>query len=170
MSTVSPLPDRINAEDSITSASSSIEMDKKATSAHIEYPGGFKLAAIVACRFTSTFLVALDNTIIVTAILRISGRFKALDDVVWYGGAFLLTQCAFQLLFGKLCTIFSIKWVFISSLIIFEVGSALCGAAPTSAVFILGRASAGSWSCGIFSGGLVAIAHCIPLVERPICK
>lgn len=134
------------------------------------YPHGFKLFALVTCLFTSTFLVALDNTIVTTAIPRITDHFKALDDVAWYGSSYLFTTCAFQLLFGKLYSIYPIRWIFLGSLAIFEIGSALCGGAPTSTAFIVGRAIAGTGSAGIFSGSLIVMAHTIPLVKRPMCK
>lgn len=132
------------------------------------YPTGFKRFAIVFCLFTSTFLVALDNTIIVTAIPRITDQFEALKDVSWYGGAYLFTTCAFQLLFGKLYTKLSIRWIFLLSLLVFEAGSTICAAAPTSGLFIFGRALAGVGSAGIFSGGLVVTARSIPLAQRPM--
>ena len=134
----------------------------------ITYPSGFKLAIIVVSLCISIFLMALDNTIIATAIPRITDYFKALNDVGWYGSAYLLTTCAFQLLFGKLYTYFSIKWVYLIAIFIFEVGSVVCGAAPTSTALIIGRAVAGVGSAGIFSGALVIIAYSVPLVKRPI--
>ncbi len=75
-----------------------------------------------------------------------------MTDIGWYGSAYLLATCAFQLLFGKLYTFYSVKATFLSAVFIFEVGSAICGAAPTSVVFIVGRAIAGLGSAGIFSG------------------
>ena len=50
-----------------------------------EYPTGAKLGIIVASLCLSVFLMALDNTIIATAIPKITDQFKALDDVGWYG-------------------------------------------------------------------------------------
>lgn len=50
-----------------------------------DYPTGAKLGIIVASLCLSVFLMALDNTIIATAIPRITDHFKALDDVGWYG-------------------------------------------------------------------------------------
>jgi MFS family permease len=81
--------------------------------------------------------------------------------------AYLLTTCAFQLFFGKLYTFFSIKWVFLIALIIFEIGSAICGAAPNSAALIIGRAVAGVGSAGIFSGAILIVAATVPLRQRP---
>ena len=82
--------------------------------------------------------------------------------------AYLLTTCAFQLLFGKFYTFFSIKWVYLVAIGIFELGSLVCGAAPTSVALIIGRAIAGIGSAGIFSGALVIVAYTVPLVKRPI--
>lgn len=75
-----------------------------------------------------------------------------MTDIGWYGSAYLLTNCAFQLLFGKTYTFFSVKFTFLSAILLFEIGSAICGAAPNSVAFIFGRAIAGLGSAGIMSG------------------
>lgn len=71
-------------------------------------------------------------------------------------------------MFGKLYTFFSIKWVFLGAIGVFELGSLICGVAPTSAALIVGRAIAGVGTAGIFSGALIIIAHSVPLHKRPI--
>ena len=58
---------------------------------------------------------------------------------------------------GRLSTFYSPKWVFLASIVIFEIGSVICGAAPNSTAFILGRAVAGLGSAGIFSGTIIII-------------
>ena len=65
------------------------------------YPHGLRLTLIFISLVLTTFLVALDATIIATAIPTITAQFQSLDDVSWYNTAFLLTQCAFQLPFGR---------------------------------------------------------------------
>jgi MFS family permease len=45
-----------------------------------------------------------------------------------------------------------VKTVFLSSIALFEIGSAICGAAPSSTAFIIGRAIQGVGAAGIFSG------------------
>jgi hypothetical protein len=132
------------------------------------YPSGVKLGLITLALCLSVFLVALDNTIIATAIPKITDHFNSLGDVGWYGSAYLLTTCALQLFFGKMYTFFSIKYVYLTAIFIFEVGSAVCGAAPTSEALIVGRAVSGVGSAGIFSGALVIIAYTVPLVKRPL--
>ncbi|MCJ1380208.1 hypothetical protein MMC17_003311 [Xylographa soralifera] len=117
--------------------------------------------------FMSMFLVALDRTIISTAIPQITDEFNSLPDVGWYGSAYLLTCCSFQLLFGKFYTFFAVKVVLLASILLFEVGSVVCGAAPSSVAFIVGRAIAGIGAAGIFAGAIVCIVYAVPLEKRP---
>lgn len=86
----------------------------------------------------------------------------------WYGSAYLLTTASFQLLFGKIYTFFSLKWVYLIAIAIFELGSLVCGVAPNSIALIIGRAIAGIGSAGIFSGAMIIIAYSVPLAKRPI--
>lgn len=78
----------------------------------------------------------------------------------------MLTMCAFQLTFGRVYTFYSPKWVFLFAIGLFEVGSAISGAAPNSVSFIIGRAIAGLGAAGIFSGGVILITHTVPLRQR----
>ncbi|KAH8812850.1 putative MFS aflatoxin efflux pump [Xylogone sp. PMI_703] len=126
-----------------------------------------KLTLLLISVFTSMFLVSLDRTIITTAIPRITDEFNSLPDVGWYGSAYLLTCCSFQLLFGKLYTFYSIKTTFLGSILLFEIASAICGAAPSSTVFIVGRAISGIGAAGIFGGTIVCIIYAVPLEKRP---
>ncbi|PYH90940.1 MFS general substrate transporter [Aspergillus ellipticus CBS 707.79] len=133
----------------------------------IVYPSGLKLALLIISIFVGMFLVSLDRLIISTAIPQITDEFDSAGDIGWYGTAYLLTNCAFQLMFGKIYPFFSIKTTFVASIILFEAGSALCGAAPNSIAFILGRAIAGMGSGGILSGTIVVIVYSVPLHKRP---
>ncbi len=109
-----------------------------------------------------------DRTIIATAVPRITDDFNSLGDTGWYGSAYLLAQCASQLLFGRIYTFYNPKWVFLVSIGLFEVGSAICGTAPSSIAFIIGRAIAGLGNSGIFSGAIVIMVYIVPLHKRPI--
>ncbi|KAJ7618232.1 putative HC-toxin efflux carrier [Mycena rosella] len=134
----------------------------------VEYPEGVKLVLISLALCLSVFLVALDNTIIATAIPKITDQFKSLDDVGWYGSAYLLTTAAFQLLFGRFYSFLSMKWVYIGAISVFELGSLICGVAPNSNALIVGRAIAGLGSAGIFTGALIIVANSVPLGKRPM--
>jgi MFS family permease len=131
------------------------------------YPTGPRLWILVASIFVAMFLVSLDRLIISTAIPQITDDFKSVTDIGWYGSSYLLTQCCFQLMYGKIYTFFSIKAIFLANIFLFEVGSAVCGSAPNSVAFILGRAIAGVGSAGITSGVIVILVYAVPLHRRP---
>jgi len=80
----------------------------------------------------------------------------------------MLTVSGFMLLLGRVYTFYSPKWVFLTCIAIFELGSAVCGAAPTSTAFILGRAIAGVGAAGIMNGGIMIMVNIIPLAKRPM--
>ncbi|KAK0610986.1 major facilitator superfamily-domain-containing protein [Immersiella caudata] len=133
-----------------------------------EYPSGMKLGLITLALCLSVFLMALDNSIIATAIPEITNEFKSLPDVGWYGSAYLLTTAALQLLFGRFYTFFSIKLIYLIAIFIFEVGSLICAVAQNSVTLIVGRAVAGVGSAAVFSGALIILAYSVPLEKRPI--
>lgn len=79
----------------------------------------------------------------------------------------MLTAACFFPICGRIYQMVSTKWGYIISILVFEIGSALCGAAPNSIAFIIGRAIAGSGSAGIFNGGFLVMLPMIPLRKRP---
>ena len=67
------------------------------------------------------------------------------------------------------CFYVQVKSTFLTAIGLFELGSLICGAAPTSTALIIGRAIAGLGVGGIFSGALVILAYSceFPPVFRP---
>ena len=62
---------------------------------------------------------------------------------------------------------FPAKWIFLILVAIFEIGSLICAAAPTSNAFIVGRTVAGIGGAGIVSGGTILMVRLLPLRKRP---
>ncbi|KAI8286503.1 Efflux pump aflT [Colletotrichum sp. SAR11_57] len=144
------------------------EQDAQSQAEIIEvYPSGPALTAISIGLFLAILCFGLDRSILATAIPKITSEFNSLSDVAWYGSAYLFTQCSFQLLFGKLYAEYSIKWIFLIGLAIFEVGSVVCAAAPNSVVLIVGRAVSGVGAAGLMTGALIIITKSVPLHKRP---
>ncbi|KAL6857305.1 major facilitator superfamily domain-containing protein [Trichoderma novae-zelandiae] len=133
-----------------------------------QYPPNHKRILIMLALYLAIFLVTLDQNILATAIPRITDEFHSLNDVGWYGTAYLLTMCSFQLMMGKVYKYYPAKPVFLAGIFLFEVGSAICGAAPNSDAFIVGRAIAGLGSSGMFSGLMVIMFNIVPLQQRPV--
>ena len=65
-------------------------------------------------------------------------------------------------------TFFPAKWTFITTAVIFEIGSIVCAAAPTSPAFIVGRAIAGIGSAGTIVGANIVFVDLLPLEKRAI--
>ncbi|KAL4886462.1 major facilitator superfamily domain-containing protein [Aspergillus karnatakaensis] len=116
---------------------------------------------------STLFCVSLDAAILATTIPKITTYFNAPDDIAWYGSSYTFATCAVQLVFGKLYQFHPSKPVFLSSLLVFEVGSLLCGVVTTSDMLIVGRTIAGLGATGLFSGCLIIIAKAVPLRVRP---
>ncbi|KAK5946085.1 hypothetical protein PMZ80_000224 [Knufia obscura] len=156
----------VQAGDHVDDKTSREQEPSKDSSEHT-YPPTNKAIAIFAGLFLTTFLIALDRLIIGVAIPSITDEFDSLGDVGWYGSAYLLTSCAFMLLMGRVYTFYHPKWVYLSSLIVFEIGSAVCGAAPSSTALIIGRAVAGLGNAGLFQGAVIIVVYIVPLHKRP---
>ncbi|CAD6962975.1 unnamed protein product [Tilletia controversa] len=120
--------------------------DKKKQSSEVspsagEYPTGIRFTLIVLACALFIFLVALDQTIVSTAIPVVTNQLYAN---------------------------FSVKWVYLASFAIFEVGSLICALATDSPMFIVGRAIAGLGLAGGYSGSLIIVTMIAPLEVRPL--
>ncbi|KAK3688242.1 major facilitator superfamily domain-containing protein [Podospora appendiculata] len=148
-------------------SSSSNPTDTHAELHSEHYPSIAKLMFICLGLFLAVLCVGLDRLILATVIPKITSDFASLPDIGWYGSAYMLTSCCFQLMFGKLYAGYSVKWLFVITLSIFELGSIICASAPNSPTLIVGRAVAGLGSAGVLTGAMVILTHSVPLHNRP---
>ncbi|KAK5080664.1 hypothetical protein LTR05_008368 [Lithohypha guttulata] len=131
------------------------------------YPSRKVVLPAMAAVYMAVFLVALDRTIIGTAIPTITNDFKSFGDVAWYESGFLLPLSIFQLSFGLVYKYYSTKWVLLSLVAIFEIGSIICAAAPNSSALIVGRVVQGIGGAGISAGAFLLVSLLVPLQARP---
>ncbi|KAF6832767.1 MFS transporter [Colletotrichum plurivorum] len=104
------------------------------------------------------FAAAVDNTILGTAIPRITAEFNSLEDAGLYRSASLVASMALQLPYGKAYAQFNVKWIYLGSLLVFEAGSVLCAAAPSSRALIAGRVVSGIGAAALYSGAIVMLS------------
>ncbi|KAM7222547.1 hypothetical protein V8F06_002041 [Rhypophila decipiens] len=133
-----------------------------------EYITGTPLYLLITGLMLSVFLISIDRTIISTAIPFITSEFESTPDIGWYGSSYLLTACAFQPVFGRIFMLFDVKKAYLLAMFFFELGSLICGVAPTSMALIVGRAIAGFGCAGILTGSFVVVATAVPLRLRPV--
>ncbi|ETS85984.1 hypothetical protein PFICI_04009 [Pestalotiopsis fici W106-1] len=128
----------------------------------------WRLTTVIGSLCLGVFLFGLDVNIISVAIPHITTEFQSLADVAWYGSAYMLTLTAFQPMFGNLYKYFNAKVVYLTSLVIFEVGSAICAGSPSSAVLIFGRSWLGLGAAGLLQGALAIIGQTVTIDRVPL--
>ncbi len=95
------------------------------------------------------FMATLDNQIVATALPTIVGEFGQIERFGWIGSAYLLAVSAVMPLYGKLGDLFGRKYVMMAAIIIFTVGSTLCGLAVSMDTLIAARVLQGLGGGGI---------------------
>jgi EmrB/QacA subfamily drug resistance transporter len=112
------------------------------------------------------FLAALDQTIVATALPTIVGDLGGLSHISWVVTAYLLAQTVVTPLYGKLGDMYGRKIVLQSALVLFLVGSALCGLSQSLDELIAFRALQGLGGGGLMVSAQAAIGDVVPPRER----
>ena len=94
---------------------------------------------VVLCIMLSLFMSAIEVTIVATAMPQIVRELGGFSLYAWVFSAFLLTQTATTVIFGKLSDIYGRKPVIVGGTIVFLIGSALCGVAWSMGSMIVFR-------------------------------
>ncbi|KAJ6495364.1 ABC transporter [Mycena sanguinolenta] len=128
---------------------------------------GRKLAIVFVAMLLSLLLIALDQTILSTALPRIASDFNNFSLQGWVATSFVLAQTVFILFYGQVLRIYPSKWVLIASIVIFEAGSLLCGLSQNVDQLIAGRTVSGLGAAGIFVAMFPVIAQATRLEDRP---
>ncbi|KAE9384428.1 MFS general substrate transporter [Gymnopus androsaceus JB14] len=126
-----------------------------------------KKLAIIFVAICSLIIIPADLFLLATALPRISSDFESFSLQGWIATVFVLTQTVFLLFYGQLLRIFPAKWILISAIAIFEVGSLICGVAQNVNTLIAGRAISGVGAAGIFVSILQIISQVTRLEDRP---
>ncbi len=121
------------------------------------------------------FLAALDQSIVGVALPKITSELGGLDKLSWVVTAYLLTSTAATPLWGKISDLLGRRPIFQAAIVVFLIGSVICGSAGTIAgwldlpgidVMIVGRAVQGLGGGGLMSLALAVIGDVIPPRER----
>ncbi len=112
------------------------------------------------------FMVAIEATIVSTAMPQIAAQLGNLRLYAWVFSAFLLAQTATTIVFGKLADMFGRKPVLLVGIAIFLVGSLLCGFATSMPVLIGFRLLQGAGAGAIQPIALTIVGDLYPAHER----
>jgi MFS family permease len=111
-------------------------------------------------------LAMLDNMIVGTAMPRIVGELGGLDHLSWVVTAYVLGTTVSTPLWGKIGDLYGRKNIFITSIVIFLVGSALSGMSQSMGELIGFRALQGLGAGGLIVGVMAIIGDLVPPRER----
>ncbi|KAL5360439.1 major facilitator superfamily domain-containing protein [Aspergillus floccosus] len=115
---------------------------------------GLRWLVVCVSLYVTCFLYGLDTTIAADVQGPVIEAFGQVQQLAWIGAGFPLGSVCVILLLGTLFSTFNMKWVYITTVLLFEAGSALCGAAPNMNALIVGRVIAGAGGSGIYLGSL----------------
>ncbi|CAK7206089.1 hypothetical protein SEUCBS139899_008872 [Sporothrix eucalyptigena] len=129
---------------------------------------GIRWVLAIVAIFSANLLYGLDTTISASIQASVSATYQnSITELGWLGYGFGLGSSVAILPLGKAYGLFNVKWLYLLCLTQFAAGSALCGAAPSMAVLIIGRVWAGVGGAGMYLGTL-NLMSAIPLSsERP---
>src|ERR1044071_3289395 len=111
-------------------------------------------------------LAMLDNMIIGTAMPTIVGELGGLEHLAWVVTAYTLATAASTPLWGKLGDMYGRKGTFMTSIVLFLIGSALSGMAQDMGQLIGFRAIQGLGAGGLMVGVMAIIGDLVPPRER----
>lgn len=108
----------------------------------------------------------MDTTIAADIQAAVAQTFGAVDQLAWLGVGFSLGSAASILPWGALFTALNMKWLYIIRMVLFQAGSALCGAAPNMNALLVGRVIAGIGGTGVYLGCLNYFSSSLITPER----
>ncbi|HEY4427423.1 MAG TPA: MFS transporter [Solirubrobacteraceae bacterium] len=124
------------------------------------------LAVVLGGLLLVLFLAALDQTIVATALPTIVGDLGGLNHISWVVTAYLLAQTVVSPLYGKLGDMYGRKVVLQGALLVFLLGSALCGVSQSLDELIAFRALQGLGGGGLLVSAQAGIGDVVPPRQR----
>ena len=121
---------------------------------------------VMLALMVAMMLAMLDNMIVGTAMPTIVGDLGGLEHLSWVVTAYTLATAAATPLWGKLGDMYGRKGAFMTSIVIFLVGSALSGMAQDMGQLIGFRAIQGLGAGGLMVGVMAIIGDLVPPRER----
>jgi len=132
--------------------------------------GGAKLDRRILIVFPglmlAMMLAALDQTIVATSLPTIVTDLGGLTHISWVATAYLLTSCISTPIYGKLGDLFGRKRLFQFAIVLFLIGSALCGTAQSLTELVIFRGLQGIGAGGLMVNSQAVIGDLVPPAER----
>lgn len=125
-----------------------------------------EIMVIIGALMCAMLLAALDQTIVSTALPAIVNELHGLSQYSWVATAYLLTSAVSTPLYGKISDMYGRKRIFQSAIVIFLIGSVLCGLAQDMTQLIIFRGIQGIGAGGLMTLVFAIIGDVVPPRER----
>ncbi|KAI8900706.1 major facilitator superfamily domain-containing protein, partial [Globomyces pollinis-pini] len=127
-----------------------------------------EFVSLIISLMMAAFLIALDITIVSTALPDIADEFDAIKYISWVGTSYMLTVTAIAPSYGSFCNIFGRKQTYLAAVFLFEFGSLICALSPSLIWLIVGRVISGFGGGGVLTVILIIVSDIVPF--RSISK
>ena len=121
---------------------------------------------VTAAVMAAMFVIAIEATIVATAMPQIAASLGDLHLYAWVFSSFLLTQTATTVIFGKLADLYGRRPVLLAGLAVFTVGSLFCGTAHSMLALIVWRLVQGVGAGAIQPVAVTVVGDLYPAEER----
>lgn len=138
-------------------------LDDHAQSCNLLLPLGSRSHRSLYC--SCVYPVCIAARLTICTVPTIAEDLRS-ENFSWIASSYALSSTVFIPIFAGLAEVFGRKYILLSSIIIFAVGSAVCGSANTMEAMIAGRTVAGIGGGGILASVEIVVADLVPLAER----
>src|ERR1041385_540304 len=125
-----------------------------------------RIVLVTAGIMLSLFLASMESTVVATAMPTIVGQLGGLEHYSWVFSAFMLTSTTSVPLYGKISDLYGRRNLYVFAMLLFLVGSILCGWANSMTGLIFARALQGLGAGGILPLAFILIGEMFTLEER----
>jgi len=125
-----------------------------------------RILAIYSGLMVALFLAALDQTIVATALPRIVTDLGGISQYSWVFTAYMLASTVTVPLYGKIGDVYGRKRLMLFAVVVFIIGSALCGIAQNMTELVIFRAIQGLGAGGLIPLAMAVIGAIVPPRDR----
>src|SRR6185503_16630937 len=125
-----------------------------------------RIILVTAGIMLSLFLASMESTVVATAMPTIVGQLGGLEHYSWVFSAFMLASTTTVPLYGKLSDIYGRRNLYVFAMVLFLIGSVLCGWANSMTQLIFARALQGIGAGGIMPLAFILIGEMFTLEQR----
>ncbi|PWN94213.1 hypothetical protein FA10DRAFT_43433 [Acaromyces ingoldii] len=124
------------------------------------------ILVIMSSMWIGTALSAIDGTCVASILGTVGSEFKVSREIQWLGTSYLLTQTAFQPLYGRFSDIFGRKTATLFASFTFGLGCLLCGLSQSFWQLCAARALAGIGGGGLTTMSTIVTSDLVSLKSR----